>query len=382
MDKDKEIYNLKYEIKTLYEEIDRLHKILDGAGIKYDVEEKTNIADEIITKEHIKLFYSIFKGRKDVYSKRIVRKDGKAAYYPVCNNFWKYGICPRCEQKKTKCSKCENKSWALLTQTAIYNHLLGNKEDCSDVIGIYPMLADDKCNFLVFDFDNHNDIDENTEWIVEVNAVRKICAENKVNILVERSRSGKGAHIWMFFEEVVDAAAARKFGTALLTKGSETVNLKNFKYYDRMIPTQDHLTEGGLGNLIALPLQGQAVKKGNSVFVDENWKAYKNQWDILRGVKRISKVFIDEKINEWSKDGLFGVLSESDTAKDKPWKRSKLDNSDVDGSVEIVLANQIYINKTNLKPRIQNRIGVWRRSVILNFIKIRQWDFRFLIVQE
>lgn len=356
MDRDKVIDSLKYEIKILNEEIDRLHKILDSAGIKYDVEEKVNIADEIITKEHIRLFYSIFKGRNDVYSKRTVRKDGKAAYYPVCNNFWRYGICPRCEQKKIKCSKCENRSWALLTQTAIYNHLLGNKEDCSDVIGIYPMLSDDKCNFLVFDFDNHNDINENTEWFEEVNALRKICAENNVNILVERSRSGKGAHVWLFFEEAIDAVTARKFGSALLTKGSETVNLKNFKYYDRMIPTQDYLTEGGLGNLIALPLQGQAMKKGNSVFVDENWQPHKNQWDILRGVKRISKTFIDEKINEWSKNGVLGVLSESDAEKEKPWKRSKLDNSDVEGSVEIVLANQIYINKTNLKPKIQNRI--------------------------
>lgn len=356
MDRDKEIDNLKYEIKILNEEIDRLHKILDSAGIKYDAGEKVNIADVIITKEHIKLFYSLFKGRKDVYSKRTVRKDGKAAYYPVCNNFWEYGICPRCEQKKIKCSKCENKSWALLTQTAIYNHLSGNKEDCSDVIGIYPMLADDKCNFLVFDFDNHNDIDENTEWIEEVNAVRKICSENNVNILVERSRSGKGAHIWMFFEETIDAVVARKFGSALLTKGSETVNLKNFKYYDRMIPTQDYLTEGGLGNLIALPLQGQAVKKGNSVFVDENWQPYKNQWDILRSVKRISKSFIDEKIIEWSKNGVLGVLSESNAEMDKPCKRNKIDNSGVKGNVEIILANQIYINKDNLKPRLQNRI--------------------------
>ena len=356
MDVDREIDKLKSEIKLLNEEIIRLHKILDDAGIKYDIEEKTNILGESITKEHIRLFYSLFKGRKDVYSKRTVRKDSKAAYYPVCDNFWKYGICPRCEQKKTKCSECENKSWTPLTQTALFNHLMGYKENCSDVIGIYPMLPDDKCNFLVFDFDNHNDIDENTEWIEEVNTMRKICVENDVNILVERSRSGKGAHIWMFFEEAISAVMARKFGTALLTKGSETVNLKNFKYYDRMIPTQDYLTEGGLGNLIALPLQGQAMKNCNSAFVDENWLPYNNQWDILRKAKRISKDFIEEKITEWSKDGTFGALSESDNEKNKPWKESKINKDDVKGNVEIIFTNQIYINKENLKPRIQNRI--------------------------
>lgn len=150
-------------------------------------------------------------------------------------------------------------------------HLTGAREDCSDVIGVYPMLPDETCNFLVFDFDNHDDTTNgddyaNTDelWREEVNALREICRIYGVDILTERSRSGKGAHIWMFFQEPVPARTARLFGTALLTKGAESVNQKSFRTYDRMLPAQDHMPVGGLGNLIALPLQGQALKKGNS----------------------------------------------------------------------------------------------------------------------
>lgn len=252
-------------------------------------------------------------------------------------------------------------------------HLIGSKEDCSDVIGLYPMLQDETCNFLVFDFDNHDDkskVDDfaNTddEWIDEVNAMRSICQLNDVNVLVERSRSGKGAHIWLFFEEPIPAVTARKFGTALLTKGAELVNQKNFKSYDRMIPTQDHMPEGGLGNLIALPLQGQALKSGNSAFIDENWNAYPDQWKVLKSTSRISKAFIDEKINEWSADGLLGMLAEdmsgtlekSDNGISKPWekKRKNFELMDVDGVLDITLANQIYIDTGNVKPRLQNQI--------------------------
>jgi superfamily II DNA or RNA helicase len=235
------------------------------------------------------------------------------------------------------------------------------------------MMQDETCNFLVFDFDNHDDkskVDDfaNTddEWIDEVNAMRTICQINNVDVLVERSRSGKGAHIWLFFEEPIPADTARKFGTALLTKGAESVNQKSFKSYDRMIPAQDHMPEGGLGNLIALPLQGQALKSGNSAFIDENWNAYPDQWKVLKSTSKISKAFIDEKINEWSADGLLGMLAEdmsgtvekSDNGISKPWEKKKknFEFTDVDGALDITLANQIYIDTGNVKPRLQNQI--------------------------
>jgi len=204
-------------------------------------------------------------------------------------------------------------------------HLTGLNEDCTDVIGLYPMFPDETCNFLVFDFDNHDTTNQTNEieganiddeWIDEVNAMREICEENLVDVLVERSRSGKGAHIWIFFEEPILALVARSFGTSLLTKGAESVNLKNFKSYDRMLPAQDHMPEGGkyggagLGNLISLPLQGQALKHGNSAFIDKEWNSYSNQWLQLQSIKKISKKFVEEKIKEWGVDGILGTLSD------------------------------------------------------------------------
>jgi len=206
--------------------------------------------------------------------------------------------------------------------------------------------------------------------MAEVNAFRKICENNDVPVLVERSRSGKGAHIWMFFEKPILAVTARKFGTALLTKGAESVNMRSFKYYDRMLPAQDHIPintktgKPGLGNLVALPLQGQALKYGNSAFIDENWNAYPNQWDCLKEVKKLSSETVEERIKEWSAEGILGVLSNefeanSEASNDtKPWDKAKhpLHKEDVSSAVEIVIADKVYINTKNMKPRMPNAL--------------------------
>ena len=285
---------LNQKIKLLKTEVLRLQKLLDHAGIDYTKKENqpvyndiwgiaeinqqsekqgSSILPEIITSKHASYFYSFFKGRQDIYSRRSGKpnkKTGKHGYYTQCWNFWKDGICPKKSGIQTRCSECKNKNYKALRGEDIFEHLVGKKEDCSDVIGIYPMLADETCNFIVFDFDNHDDksngddfANTDNEWIEEVNAMREICRINETDVLVERSKSGKGAHVWIFFEEPIAASTARRFVSALLTKGAESINQKSFKSYDRMIPSQDHMPEGGVGNLIALPLQGQALKKGN-----------------------------------------------------------------------------------------------------------------------
>lgn len=232
------------------------------------------------------------------------------------------------------------------------------------MIGVYPLLPDGTCRFLVFDFDNHekgtekNDFaNEDDTWIEEVEAMRKICILNGIDPLVERSRSGRGAHIWIFFDNPLSAALVRKFGIALLDKGAEQVNLKSFKYYDRMLPVQDTLPEGGVGNLIALPLQGKALRDGNSAFIDSNWNAYPNQWEILWSKPRLSQEFIEIEIREWGTAVEDLEAAEDDADREKPWKKNRgFSRADVDGKIYLTLSNGIYVDSTNLRAALQNKI--------------------------
>lgn len=361
-----DIKAMENEICRLQQEISRLHLLLDQAGISYEqppVHEETQdtVLPVPITEAHAKLLYSVFRGRKDVYSKRGLRKDGGSSYFPQCDNFWKYGLCPKREGGKTKCADCANRRWSQLTQRILMNHLRGDRPDGTDVIGVYPLFPDETCNFLVFDFDNHdsdlaeaNDgANDDPSWMEEVDALRTICVAQGISPLVERSRSGKGAHIWLIFDEPVPASLARKFGSALLTKGAETINLKSFKSYDRMLPAQDKMPLGGLGNLIALPLQGQALKKGNSAFIDPFWHTYPDQWEQLRNIKRIKRSWIEEKLREWHMEnepmGMLSVANEQGEDKPKPWEKRRLafSKEQVIGRMRITLANQIYGLVTN-----------------------------------
>ena len=217
---------------------------------------------------------------------------------------------------------------------------------------------------MVFDFDNHNigaqDSDfanDNDLWKEEVDTIRKICTENEIPALVERSRSGRGAHVWIFFNSPISAKLVREFGIALLERGAQTVNLKSFRYYDRMLPAQTEVSTEELGNLIALPLQGQALKAGNSAFVDENWNAIPNQWSTLISTKRLSSEEIEQLMKKWNvsiqDNNEITLLNDGS----KPWDRTMSFNKlDVEGTMQIILADRIYISTDNLKPRIQNQI--------------------------
>jgi hypothetical protein len=305
-------------IARLESEIQYLKGLLDENGIRYDYEafieaakrkEPVEIEFPALTAEHAIQFYSYFRGRKDVY----VKRNSKKGYYTQCNNFWKTGVCPKKNQEKVKCQDCPAKDYTKLTISVILEHLKGTKEDCSDVIGLYPLFPDGTCWFLVFDFDNHDeDAVPSKGWEQEVDALREICMLVGIDPLVERSRSGQGAHVWIFFSEAIQAAKVRRFGEALLAKGAESVSLKSFRYYDRMMPMQDSLPEGKLGNLIALPLQGQALRKGNSVFVDENWKPYKDQWSKLLYMRKLSEAEVDAYVKSWCPEDNVMEMFQSD----------------------------------------------------------------------
>ncbi len=192
----------------------------------------------------IRLFMSLFRGREDVYAKRWEnKKKGASGYSPVCLNQWQEGLCGK---PRIPCTKCDHKAYAPLNEDIIEDHLRGNI-----VVGIYPMLPDETCCFLAMDFDE-------ADWQKDISVVRNVCNEFNIPLAVERSRSGQGGHIWFFFENHVSAVLARKFGSALLTCAMGKRHEIQFKSYDRLFPSQDTMPKGGLGNLIALPLQKAA----------------------------------------------------------------------------------------------------------------------------
>ena len=376
------ISQLQKKLNDLQLENQILKNILDKAGLSYhkelsklrqsgskeafDPEQgKRIIHPQAITENIANQFFSMFWGRQDVYAKRSVNKEtGKAAYYPQCNNFWT-NVCHKKIKDGINCKDCKNRSYKAITKKDILNHLQGNAYNASDVIGVYPLLSNGTCRFMVFDFDNHDKDAEEKDfanaddtWVEEVESMREICVLNGIEPLVERSRSGRGAHVWIFFDKPIAASFVRKFGFALLDKGAEQINLKSFKYYDRMLPAQDSLPEdSAVGNLIALPLQGKALQDGNSAFIDGNWNAYPNQWETLFNKPRLSQEFLEEKIKEWSNiiDDIAANAAESD--REKPWNRMQhFNKNDVEGKLHIILSNGIYVDNTNLKAAMQNRI--------------------------
>ena len=374
-------YNLDFLrkiIRSLQDENRRLKDQLSRANIpcetsnifiekienieEYDPDQGGRILDRYITKDLANQFFSFFWGRTDVYAKR----GKKGGYFPQCNNRWNDRICPKQRKEKLSCEACEHREWTKLTPEKIIDHLVGYKEDGSDVLGVYPLFSDGTCRFIVFDFDNHEKGAEQTdfanvteEWNEEVDALRLICESNGITPLVERSRSGRGAHVWIFSKKPVSASLARNFGFLLLDKGSASINLKSFHYYDRMYPSQD--VASSIGNLIALPLQGRALKNGNSAFVDKNWNAYPDQWDILLNhTKKLSMEDIIRRMKDWQEE-LSGYgdipVAVMQQNRPKPWrKKDGFVKSDVIGKMHIILGNGVYVDALNLMPHLQNQI--------------------------
>lgn len=296
----------------------------------------------------IRLFRKLFSGREDVFARRWYSKTtGKSGYQPVCENEWTEGIC---DKKAFKCSVCPNRKLLPLSDRAVYNHLAGKDEYGRDVIGIYPMLPDDTCRFLCADFDD-------AEFEKDVSAYRSVCEELNLSVSVERSRSGNGAHAWLFFDEAVPADMARKMGTIVLTKAMQLRGELSFKSYDRFFPNQDTMPVGGFGNLIALPLQGHARKTGNSVFVDENFIPYPDQWEYLASLQYVSPEQVEETVTKYGKNNELGELVRE--TEEKPWEAKKqhaLGQLDFPATLEIVRANMVYIPVAGLTSPALNAV--------------------------
>lgn len=357
--------NKKPTYEELLAENARLKALLDEHGISYAVLEVSAVLDEPVAPiqdfqtvnlsltERVELFQSLFRGRDDVFARRWYSvKTVRSGYQPVCLNEWRQGVC---DKKKFKCAECPNRQFKVLEYGDFYRHLEGRDPNGQDVIGIYAIREDNTCLFLCADFDDKSC---KHGFQKDVLAYVGVCKEWNIPCYIERSRSGNGAHVWIFFDTPVQAFKARKLGFAILTEAMNREGRMSFNSYDRFFPNQDRMPEGGFGNLVALPLQGQARKKGNSVFVNEDFQAYADQWSYLASFQKVTAYTLEGFVNRHAATNEpLGELSSSKES--APWETPAVQSvtkSDFPAKLTIVKSNMLYIPLKGLKAKVVNHL--------------------------
>lgn len=341
------------EVERLKEENERLKKLLGirtsfpGIIPGSNILSPTFVTTKSSTQDKIRLFRSLFHGRDDVYAVRWEDKNGKSGYSPACirdaRNFF-----------ISKAEAVKQRQLLPLTDQVIHDHLSGKL-----TAGIYPLLKDEACWFLAIDFDK-------TTWVDDASVFLRVCGQWTIPASLERSRSGKGAHVWIFFEQSIPASLARKMGAAILTRTMEQRHHVGLDSYDRMFPNQDTLPKGGFGNLIALPLQHVPRTLGNNVFLSDNFQPHEDQWAFLASVQRMSTERIRTIVDEAEAVGkVIGVrLSLSDGDEDEdPWllppsrkKKEEPIQQPLPARVRVTFSNLAYIEKADLPSAMLNRL--------------------------
>jgi superfamily II DNA or RNA helicase len=351
---------LAEQCRRLEEENQRLRALLTENGITLPVApaiealpQTPPVRSTLKTEDKIALFRSLFRGREDVYAQRWEGPDGRSGYSPKTERDWKAYYAAKPEHRK-RVDK-ETRTGIPLTDEAIHAHLTG-----TETLGVYPLLLDETCWFLAVDFDKKT-------WKDDAAAFRKTCSDLNVPAAIERSRSGNGAHIWIFFERPIPAGVARRLGSLLLTRTMERRHQLGLDSYDRFFPNQDTMPKGGFGNLIALPLQKVPRASGFTEFLDDKLVPYADQWGFLNSVQRMTQASAEKLITDVLHHGgeLIGVrfARREDGDEPDPWtllpsrKRSdKQIKGPLPTSVEIVYSNLLFIEKKGLPPEMMNRL--------------------------
>jgi hypothetical protein len=340
-------------LTALSDENARLIALLEQQGIDWRLPAETSPSapdrepTRLSTADKIALFRRLFRGRTDVYPVRWESpRTGRSGYTPACANEWRPGVC---EKPHIKCSECGHRRLIPLSDAVIHDHLTGKS-----TVGVYPLLDDDTCYFLAVDFDDD-------DWDKDVRAFARSCDELGVSVALEISRSGQGAHAWLFFADKVSARDARHLGTAIISHTCARTRQLELKSYDRLFPNQDRMPKGGFGNLIALPLQKKPRENGHSLFVDAELRPYSDQWAYLESIRPMSTEDIEPLILR-ATGGVHPLdvsfIDDEDLA--TPWERASPLTETLSGSMPkaltVTLANLVYFEKTQLPQPLANRL--------------------------
>ncbi len=341
------------ELDSLRTENIRLIALLEAHGIEWRLPQPAAIAAQepepsrLSTAEKVALFRRFFRGRRDVYPIRWEGKTSdKAGYAPACANEWRVGVCAK---PRIKCGDCNNRQLIPLSDAVIYDHLAGEH-----TVGVYPLLVDDTCYFLAVDFDE-------ADWRDDAQAFIQSCEELGISAALEISRSGQGAHAWVFFASRVLARDARRLGTAIISHTCARKRQLKLTSYDRLFPNQDTMPKGGFGNLIALPLQKAPRDQGRSIFVDTKLRPYPDQWAFLASIQPMAMQDIEPTILR-ATGGIhpLDVTFIDDEDMVTPWKRDNTSSKTLAGpmpkSLTVTLANLIYFEKAQLPQVLANRL--------------------------
>ena len=319
----------------------------------------TSTTATLSSEEKVRMFRSLFRGREDVFARRWEsRRTGKAGYSPACANEWDPVLCGKARgpgsSGKTNCLECCRHAFFRVTDEEIEKHLKGFQ-----VMGVYPLLADENCWFLAADFDDG-------AWQEDVASFRETCRSHDVPVAIERSRSGKGAHAWLFFSEPVPSSLARSLGCFLITETMVHRHQLSMSSYDRLFPSQDTLPKGGFGNLIALPLQREARAKGNSVFVDASFTPYDDQWAFISSIQRTDLNRVREIVQDAGRRGKVMGLRMVDAEEESdqtPWKRPPSGyserlfmNETLPREVRAVISQRLFLERNGLPSPLLNQI--------------------------
>lgn len=295
----------------------------------------------------VAIFRRLFAGRVDVFPVRWENlRTGRTGYAPRCRNEWVHGVCAK---PRVRCGECQHQAFVPVDDDVIRQHLQGRV-----VAGVYPLLPDDTCWFCAIDLDG-------ASWAADARTIRESACDLGVPVAIERSRSGDGAHVWIFFAEPVGDAAARQLASAVLTEAGGRRASIGLSSYDRLFPSQDVLPRGGFGNLIALPLQWEARQSGCSVFLDDALEPFADQWGFLNGVERLDAARVNRLVGAAARRlaGVLGVADETQEP-DEPWRLRREQELPIGvpppGEVRVVHAQQVYVERDDLPPWLYDRM--------------------------